>query len=138
MSIFVDSSAWYAAARRSDRHNDRAKLLLVTVSEPLVTSDHVLVESWRLIHHYISARAAETFWDGLRAGVASIELTTRADLEAAWAIGRRFPDQDFSLVDRTSFSLMRRLGISKVITFDNDFAVFRYGRDLRAAFEVLR
>lgn len=138
MSIFVDSSAWYAAARRSDRHNERAKLLLATVSEPLVTSDHVLVETWRLIHHFISARAAETFWDGLRAGVASIELTTRADLEAAWAIGRRFPDQDFSLVDRTSFSLMQRLGISKVITFDNDFAVFRYGRDLRLAFELLR
>ena len=138
MSIFVDSSAWYAAARRSDRHNERAKLLLATVPEPLVTSDHVLVETWRLIHHYVSARAAETFWDGLRAGVASIELTTRADLEAAWAIGRRFPDQDFSLVDRTSFSLMQRLGISKVITFDNDFAVFRYGRDLRLAFELLR
>lgn len=138
MSIFVDTSAWYAAASRGDRHNERAKLLLATAAEPLVTSDHVLVESWRLIHHFLSARAAETFWEGLRAGVASIELTSRADLEAAWAIGRRFPDQDFSLVDRTSFSLMQRLGISKVITFDNDFAVFRYGRDLRRAFHVLR
>lgn len=84
------------------------------------------------------ARAAETFWDRLRTGVASIEQTRAADLETAWAIGRRFPDQDFSLVDRTSFSLMQRLGISKVITFDNDFAVFRYGRDLRRAFNVLR
>ncbi|MDE0171213.1 MAG: PIN domain-containing protein [bacterium] len=138
MSIFVDTSAWYAAADRGDRHNQRAKLLLATASEPLVTSDHVLVESWRLIHHSISARAGETFWDGLRRGVASVEQTGASDLEAAWAIGRRFPDQDFSLVDRTSFSLMQRLGISKVITFAHDFAVFRYGRDLRLAFDVLR
>lgn len=136
MSIFVDSSAWYAAADHGDPHNARAKQLLAT-DEPLVTSDHVLVETWRLIHHFISAYAAERFWDGLRRGVASIEQTTVADLEAAWAMGERLPDQDFSLVDRTSFSIMQRLGISRVITFDSDFAVFRYGRGRRRAFDVL-
>ena len=136
MSIFVDSSAWYAAADRSDRQNGRAKQLLAT-DEPLVTSDHVLVETGRLIHHFISTNAAESFWYGLRSGVATIEQTTSADLEAAWAIGERFPDQDFSLVDRTSFVLMERLGISRVISFDKDFAVFRYGRNRRIAFEVL-
>ena len=133
----MDSSAWYAAAARGDRHNSRAKQLLTT-DEPLVTSDHVLIETWRLIHHFISADAAETFWSSLRKGVAIVEQTTSADLEAAWAIGERFPDQDFSLVDRTSFALMERLGISRVIAFDDDFAIFRYGRGRKIAFEVLR
>lgn len=136
MSVFVDSSAWYAAADRSDRGNARA-IELLAAEDPLVTSDHVLVETWRLIHHFISADAAERFWDGLRSGVATIEQTTSGDLEAAWAIGERFPDQDFALVDRTSFALMERLGISRVISFDSDFAVFRYGRGRRLAFEVL-
>ena len=133
----MDSSAWYAAADRGDRQNDSAKRLLAT-DDPLVTSDHILVESWRLIHHFISAHAAETFWEGLRSGVATIEQTTSADLEAAWAIGQRFADQDFSLVDRTSFALMERLGITRVISFDNDFAIFRYGRGRNSAFELLR
>lgn len=137
MSIFVDSSIWYAAADRGDRQNNRAKKLLAT-NEPLVTSDHVLIETWRLIHHFISAHAAELFWSGLRDGVATIEQTTSIDLEAAWAIGDQFPDQDFSLVDRTSFALMERLGIFRVISFDSDFAVFRYGRNHKTAFEVLR
>ena len=137
MSVFVDSSAWYAAADLGDRWNGRAKQLLA-IDEPLVTSDHVLVETWRLLHHFISANAAESFWDGLRNGVAATQQTTWADLEGAWAIGEHFPDQDFSLVDRTSFALMERLGISRVISFDNDFAVFRYGRGRKLAFEVLR
>ncbi len=137
MSVFVDSSAWYAAADRGDRCNAAAKGLLQT-PETLVTTDHVLIETWRLIHHFISAHAAERFWGGLRSGVATIEQTTSADLEAAWSIGERFPDQDFSLVDRTSFAVMERLGISRAISFDSDFAVFRYGPNLRNAFEVLR
>lgn len=136
MSIFVDTSAWYAAADSDDRHNARAMALLRT-EETLVTSDHVLIESWRLLHHCLSPTAAERFWDGLRNGVATIEQTTSADLESAWAIGETFSDQDFAIVDRTSFALMVRLGMSRVISFDRDFAVFRYGRGRKLAFEVL-
>lgn len=127
---------WYAAADRDDASNARAIELLST-PEPLVTSDHVLVETWRLIHHFLSAQAAEKFWDGIRSGVATVEQTTEADMEAAWAIGGQFPDQDFSIVDRTSFALMERLGLSRVFSFDRDFAVFRYGRGRRMAFEIL-
>ncbi len=136
MSIYVDTSAWYAAANTGDRQNARAKELLKT-NDALVTSDHVLVETWRLIHHNLSPIAAEIFWDGLRSGVATVEQTTSADLEAAWAIGEQFSDQDFAIVDRTSFALMVRLGLSRVISFDSDFAVFRYGLGRRQAFEVL-
>ena len=137
MSVFVDTSVWFAAACRNDRNNGRAKALLAA-DESLVTSDHILAETWRLLHHFVSPGAAERFWEGLRRGVAAIEMTTEADLQAAWEIGEAFPDQDFSLVDRTSFALMVRLGISKVISFDSDFAVFRYRRDRRTAFTVLR
>jgi len=134
--VFVDTSVWYAAADRSDASNARA-IELLSAGEALVISDHVLIESWRLIHHFLSPRAADQFWDGLRMGAAAVEQTTEADLAEAWAIGEQFPDQDFSIVDRTSFALMRRLGISRALSFDRDFAVFRYGRGRRMAFEVV-
>ena len=137
MSLFVDTSAWYAAADSSDRGNSRAVAVLSS-SEPLVTTDHIMIETWLLLRHRLNRHAAEQFWDGLRAGVASIEPVTAADLEVAWAVGPTFPDQDFSIVDRTSFAVMQRLGIQRVATFDDDFAVFRYGRDRNRAFEVVR
>src|SRR6266511_1608192 len=59
---------------------------------------------------------------------------TVADLEAAWAIGQAFPDQDFSIVDRTSFAVMERWGVHRVTTFDDDFAVYRFGHDRTRAF----
>jgi uncharacterized protein len=137
MSLFVDSSVWYAGVDSSDIDNAHAKTILVT-GEALVTTDHVLVETWLLLRNRIHRRAAERFWEGIRSGIAIVEPVGLADLEAAWQIGLSFPDQDFSLVDRTSFAVMRRLGIERAASFDNDFAVFRYGPKQQRAFEIVR
>ena len=137
MSLFVDTSAWYAAADRSDVSHERAKAVL-EIDDTLVTTDHVLVETWVLLRHRLSRTAAERFWGGLRAGAAEVESVTPADMAVAWAVGESFPDQDFSIVDRTSFAVMQRLGLRRVAAFDDDFSVFRFGRGRRQAFEVLR
>jgi uncharacterized protein len=137
MSLFVDTSIWYAAASYSDGNNARSRAILTT-GELLYITDHVLVETWSLIRNRIHHKAAERFWDGIRSGVAVVEPVGLADLEAAWQIGVSFSDQDFSLVDRTSFAVMRRLGIERAASFDNHFAVFRYGPRQQRAFEIVR
>jgi len=137
MSLFVDTSVWYAAADSADAGNARAKAILAA-GETLVTSDHVLVETWTLLRHRLGRRASERFWEGLRSGVAAVEAVGAADLEVAWEIGVSFRDQDFSIVDRTSFAVMRRLGIDRAASFDDDFAVFRFGPGRRRAFTILR
>lgn len=137
MSLFVDTSIWYAAADKSDVNNSRAKAVL-SGGEPLVTTDHILVETWTLIRHRLGRRAAERFWEGLRSGAAIVEIAGAADLDSAWEIGRSYRDQDFSMVDRTSFAVMRRLGIERVASLDDDFAIFRFGPSRRLAFTVVR
>ena len=136
MTLFVDSSAFYAAADKGDRSHDRAVRAL-SAGEALVTSDHVLAESWLLLHHRLGRAAAERFWGGIRDGAAQLEMIISADLEAAWQIGQAFADQDFSLVDRTSFAVMRRLGLSRAASLDRDFAVFRFGPRRERAFEIV-
>lgn len=128
---------WYAAADKSDGGNGRAKAVL-SAGEALITTDHILIESWTLIRYRLGRHAAERFWEGLRNGVATIETVGPADLEAAWQIGTSYRDQDFSIVDRTSFAVMRRLGIERVASLDDDFAIFRFGPGRRRAFTVVR
>lgn len=137
MSLFVDTSAWFAAVDSDDRSNVRAKEILSS-GEGLVTTDHVLAETWALIRKRIHRQAAEAFWQGIRNGVATLEVVGLADLQAAWTMGQEFRDQDFSLVDRTSFAVMERLGLERVASFDDDFAVYRWGPGRRRAFQVLR
>lgn len=128
---------WYAAVDKADPSNARAKEILGG-REMLVTTDHVLVETWMLIRHRISRCAADRFWEGLRNGVATIETVGPADLDRAWDIGVSFRDQDFSIVDRTSFAVMRRLGLERAASLGDDFAIFRFGPNRRQAFTIVR
>jgi len=137
MTLFADTSAWYAASDRGDRHN-RAAAEILSSGERLVTTDHVIIETWLLIRGRSDRTIADRFWNGLRAGAASVEMVGPADLEVAWSIGEGFPDQDFSIVDRTSFAVMQRLGLTRVVSFDFHFSVYRYGPKRESAFDVVR
>ena len=137
MNVFVDTSVWFAAANIRDRHNARAKQLLAEIDARLLT-DHILVETWGLLNSRVHRQAAENFWLGIRRHAADLERVNAGDLEVAWAIGEAFPDQNFSIVDRTSFAVMERLGITRAASFDDDFAVYRYGRARSRAFDIVR
>ncbi len=137
MTVFADTSFWYAAAYARDRHNARAKELHRSLRD-LVTTDHIVVETWLLLQRRSHQKAADRFWRSIRRGAASLEVVTAADLDHAWAIGVAYPDQKFSIVDRSSFAVMERLGISRVASFDDDFIVYRFGRRRERAFDVLR
>ncbi len=137
MTTFVDTTAFYAAADRGDASHERAVGALAAADD-LITSDHVLVESWILIQHRLGRDAAERFWAVIRAGTVAVEPVGPADLEVAFGIGEAFTDQHFSIVDRTSFAAMNRLGIAQAISFDDDFLVYRFGPGRRKAFVVVR
>jgi predicted nucleic acid-binding protein len=135
--VFVDTSIRYSAANRRDVLNERAKAILDSGAR-FVTSNFVLAETWRLLHHHMHWHAAEAFWRSVRRRPEMLEQVLPSDLEMAWLIGERFEDQEFSLTDCPSFALMERLRIQTVASFDNDLAIYRFGRGGSEAFEVLR
>jgi len=136
VSVFVDTSAWYAAADLGDAHHRRAVERLSEFTGNLLTSDHVLVETWFLAANRLGVDVAETLVNAIRAGRARVEVATIADLEIAAQIHDDFADQQFSIVDRTSWSIMQRLGVHEAISFDWDYSIYRFGRNRRQAFTV--
>lgn len=137
MSLFVDTSAFYAAVDGGDQSHGRAVEVL-DGGDALVTTDHVLVESWLLLRARGGRAVAERFFTEVRGGLAAVETVLVGDVETAWRIGVDYPDQDFSLVDRTSFAVMERLGLTSVASFDDDFAIYRYGPRRDRAFSLRR
>ena len=137
MTLYVDSSALYAALDRSDHGHERMTRALGG-GEALVASDHVLVEAWHLTRIRLGRYVADRLWESARDGAFEIEVVSSGDLDAAWAIRIAFPDQDFSIVDLSSFAVMERLGLHRVATLGDDFAVYRFGARRDRAFELVR
>lgn len=136
MTVFVDTSAWYAAADADDANHRRAAARLEEFVGALLTTDHVLVETWFLTSRRLGRAVGETLVNRIRSGIARVEPAILADLEVAARIHETFPDQQFSIVDRTSWSVMMRLGVHEAIAFDRDFSIYRFGPDRRRAFTV--
>lgn len=138
MSVFVDTGILVGAALARDRlHRRAAGTLSGLVDARPFSTDHVLVEAWALINRRAGYPAAMRFWRGLRGTPLLIETINLADLERAQAIAASWSDQEFDIVDCTSFAVMERLSCRRAASFDNDFAIYRYGADRSKAFEVL-
>lgn len=134
---FVDTSAWVSMADRSEEAHGRVADALEERRGRLLTSDHVLHETWTVMRYRHHAASAEVLVNSIRGGIARIEVSLLADLEVAAAIGAAFRDQGFSLSDRTSWAVMERLGIEEAISLDRDFRIYRYGPNRRRAFHVV-
>ncbi len=131
--IFVDTSFWVALKRRRDSHHDEAVALAhAHTRRPLVTSNHVLGETWTLLGRRGSHADAVELVDAVtrspRVIVECIDGETERD---AWRWLRRRDDREFSFVDATSFVFMAERELQDALAFDQDFAAAGF-RELRA------
>jgi predicted nucleic acid-binding protein len=121
MSVFVDTSALYAALAEDDRDHTVAVELLERLrgSDELVTHNYIHVEVEALVRRRLGTAAAATLVELVLPALTTIwvdEPTHAAALDALRLGGRAA-----SLVDEVSFIVMRRLGIRRALTFDRDF-----------------
>ena len=127
MNIFIDTGAFYALADNNDKFHQKAANYYSDAYRPelFMTSNLVFSESWTLIHHKLGNHAGRKFWEKIHSGIIDLIFLNPIDLERAWDIFNKYNDQDFSLVDCTSFAIMERLNISEAFTFDYHFSIYR-------------
>ena len=135
VTLFVDSGVFFAAATTDDRDNRLAKSVLRN-GEAIVTTDHVIVETWMLLRSRVGRVAADVWCERVRAATSG-ESVRASDLEWALRAPPRYARVDYSLVDRTSLAVIERLGLTRVATFDDDFAAYRSPRARHPSLEIV-
>ena len=123
MTVFVDTSALFALLDDADLHHRSASIAFATLLETgeLVTHNYIHTEAEQLVRRRLGAAAALDLSDVILPSIRTIwvdEATHRAAVEA-W----RVAGGGASLVDQTSFVVMRSAGITSALAFDRDFDV---------------
>jgi predicted nucleic acid-binding protein len=121
VTVFVDTSAIYAATVATDSYHRDAAATLHTIieTETLVTHNYVAVETLSLLHARhgpAGARAAGAMLGVFETSFVDADLHARA-FEALVSAGRDGP----SFVDHVSFAVMDVQGIRHVFAYDGDF-----------------
>ncbi|HVS65258.1 MAG TPA: PIN domain-containing protein [Thermoanaerobaculia bacterium] len=125
MSVFVDTSALLAFLDADQpRHAEVAGAFaqLFDEAEVLFTSNYVLIETCALVQRRLGLEALRALITRLVPLLEPVWIDAElheSAVAALFAADRR----RLSLVDCTSFEVMRRLGLRRAIALDQDFAI---------------
>src|SRR5262245_42871109 len=120
--ILVDTGFLIALSQPSDSLHSRARAWASRIDEPLLLTQHVLVE---VINHL--SRIADRSRANL---IASVVLTDpgyevfhvpEEGFEEGWKLHRQRLDKEWSLTDCISFHVMRERNITRALAYDIHF-----------------
>jgi uncharacterized protein len=121
--VFVDTSHVYASIDRREARHGVAQALSERVRDrELLTTNHVLGESWTLANRRLGYSAACEVVAAIRQSLRYTVVHVEADAEERafeWLL--RHDEREYSFVDATSFETMRERGIRDALAFDRDF-----------------
>ena len=124
---FADTSFWFGLQERMDGRHKMARALVERGVGRVVTTNHVVGETWTLLRRRSGHTAAVGFIDRLTAlpdtEVIHVDEAVEAD---AWRWLRSRSEREYSFVDATSFAVMRRRRIREALAFDGDFNAAGY------------
>jgi uncharacterized protein len=123
MSVFVDTAAFLAVLNAGDRFHPLARQAwgeILASDQVLWSSNYILLETIALLQHRFGIEAVRLFERDILPIVQINwvdEAIHKQAMSALLAANRR----TLSLVDCTSFEIMREAGLDTVFTFDTHF-----------------
>ena len=123
MSVFVDTSAFFAILDADDENHDVARQMwgdLLTQEAVLICSNYVLVETLALVQRRLGIPAVRVFQEDIMP-VLNVEWVDESLHQVGIASVLAAARRGLSLVDCISFEIMWRLGIKTAFAFDRHF-----------------
>lgn len=89
----------------------------------LITTNHVIGETWTFLRRRAGHRSAVAFLDLFETSPrANTVMVDAGSEQQAWRWLREHDEREYSFVDATSFAMMRALRIDDALAFDGDFS----------------
>lgn len=125
--LFVDTSGWASYLDRRDKSFQAVFALVqetVTKGQHLVTTNYIIIELVPLLtsHYHLPRQQVIRAINTIKThpAVEIVHIDQSFDKEA-WGLLEKYLDKEWSLVDASSFLIMRRFGMTQVLTGDHHF-----------------
>ena len=133
-NALIDTGALLALLDRTDRWHSICVQTFAQLRLPLVTSEAVLTELFRLVGD--SRREMEAAWRLVRSGSIVLAAIENSELIQIQALMSRYADRPMDFADATLVYLAKRETLSTIFTVDHaDFDTYRI--EGRRRFRVL-
>jgi predicted nucleic acid-binding protein len=132
--VLLDTGPLVAFLSRDDAHHDRAVHLFDECAAPLRSCEAVIAEACFLMRKVHPAGPAEVVSLGRR-GVFELGVSIAEHWPDIEALLKKYADRRISLADACLIRCAEIHDEPRILTFDDDFAVYRWGR--RRTFDVL-
>lgn len=121
-SAFVDTGYILALVNENDQHHAEALALSEQFDgQPIVVTDAVLLEIGNALSRMDRNAAVQIIQDLRESpGVTVVNLTPEL-FESGFDLYRRHTDKHWGLVDCVSFVVMRQMGLTTALAFDQHF-----------------
>jgi len=126
--IFIDTSAFLAIVNEKDKYHEDATGFLNEMKNgkakvrKIWTSDYIIDETLTRIRYAVGHREAVTWGRSILASNVVEKINVDSDIfSMAWDLFETYEDKSLSFTDCTSFAIMKKKGIEKAFSFDEDF-----------------
>jgi len=130
LTVFVDTSALLSILDRRDPHNTATMKRwteLIDAEEPLLTTNYVTVEGIAVVQRRLGIAAVRDLIENLLPPIEIVWVDPPAHERAVAAL-LAAAQRNLSLVDCTSFEVMRLRGLRTAFTLDPDFSAQGFQR----------
>ena len=123
MNIFIDTAAFLAVLNFNDQFHQSAKNIwdeILSSNVSLFSSNYIMIETTALLQHRFGIEAVRLFENDILPviEIAWVDKIIHQQGMSALLVANR---RNLSLVDCTSFEIMRQIGSDEVFTFDPHF-----------------
>ncbi len=122
----VDTGPLVAAINADDQHHAWAKEVFGRLSPPLFTCEAVLSEAQFLLQARGGNPMAVLEW--VKSGVIELAFRAADEVERLLELQRAYADVPMSLADACLVRMTEQSGLSRVLTTDSDFRIYRRHR----------
>jgi uncharacterized protein len=125
--VLLDTGFIVALLDRSERFHQVCARTVRELEVPLVTCEAVITESCYLLRNL--SGAAEAVIENVAAGIFQVPFQLSHETAAVKLVMRKYRDRTIDLADACLICLADQLGTENILTLDQDFGIYRWGRN---------